>query len=130
MTRLMAFAGAALVLAACSGSDKVEPIGATPTASPTPVAATSASTPQPQVTPTPYHHVPSIYVIVAPGDTLSLIADLYGWSLDAVEAANPQLGPAAGRSFSNIHSGDLVRPPSGSPLPPIPRGWKPQVDTT
>ena len=92
----MAFAGAALVLAACSGSDKVEPIGATPTASPTPVAATSSPTAPPEVTPTPFHHVPSIFVIVASGDTLSLIADLYGWSLDAVEAANPPAGARSG----------------------------------
>src|SRR5216683_1744081 len=94
-TRLIPVAGAALVLSACTGPG-AGPSGAVSTASPTPVAATSSPTAPPEVTPTRFHHVPSIFVIVASGDTLSLIADLYGWSLDAVEAANPPAGARSG----------------------------------
>ncbi len=45
--------------------------------------------------------------IVAPGDTLFSIAQAWGTSLQAVEAANPQAGHPAG-NYGNIRPGDQI----------------------
>jgi LysM repeat protein len=45
--------------------------------------------------------------VVAPGDTLFSIAQAWGTSLQAVEAANPNAGHPSG-NFDNIHPGDEI----------------------
>ena len=55
-------------------------------------------------------HPPKAIHIVAPGDTLFAIAQAWGVSLQAVEAANPQAGHPAG-NFDNIRPGDRIRHP-------------------
>lgn len=55
-------------------------------------------------------HTPKPIHIVAPGDTLFAIAQAWGTSLQAVEAANPQAGHPAG-NFDNIQPGDRIRHP-------------------
>ncbi len=45
--------------------------------------------------------------VVAPGDTLFAIAQAWGTSLQAVEAANPGAGHPPG-NFANIHPGDRI----------------------
>jgi hypothetical protein len=52
---------------------------------------------------------PTIHVVVA-GDTLFAIADGWGVTLHAVEAANPQAGHPAG-NFANIRPGDRIAHP-------------------
>ena len=69
---------------------------------------------------------------VRPGESLSSIANANGLTLAEVEAANPQLGPVAGRSWNVIHSGDhmtltdrsapnplllVTKAPAGPPAP-------------
>jgi LysM repeat protein len=51
---------------------------------------------------------------VRPGDSLSSIAGAHALTLDALEAANPQLGPVSGRNWKLIHPGERVMLPDGS----------------
>lgn len=50
------------------------------------------------------------YVLRA-GDNLDAVAGAHGLSLATLEAANPQLGPVAGRSWSRVDPGDRVTIP-------------------
>jgi LysM repeat protein len=54
--------------------------------------------------------VAATYVVRA-GDSLNALAAAQGVSLAALEAANPQLGPVAGRSWNRIYPGDRVTVP-------------------
>jgi LysM repeat protein len=45
------------------------------------------------------------------GDSLNAVAGSHGMPLDALEAANPQLGPVVGRDWNRIHPGDRVTIP-------------------
>jgi len=54
-----------------------------------------------------------IYV-VQKGDSLSSIAASHGISLEALEAANPQLGPLSGRNWKLIYSTERVTIPDGA----------------
>jgi hypothetical protein len=65
-----------------------------------------ASTPAPASTAGVGHAAKRIHV-VAPGDTLFSIAQAWGTSLRAVEAANPHVGHPAG-NFDNIRPGDQI----------------------
>jgi LysM repeat protein len=51
---------------------------------------------------------------VRSGDSLSKIAAAHSLSLDAIEAANPQLGPLSGRDWKLIHPGEHVMLPDGA----------------
>jgi hypothetical protein len=62
------------------------------------------STPSPKPSPIP---VTKQVHIVAPGDTLFAIAQVWGVCLQAVEAANPNAGHPPG-NFGNIHPGDQI----------------------
>lgn len=66
------------------------------------------------------HKVVASDVIVQPGETLSIIADRLGFSVCAVEAANPGLGPDSGRSFDNLNAGDVIRIPTADAECPHP----------
>jgi LysM repeat protein len=52
--------------------------------------------------------------VVQQGDNLSKIASAHQLSLDAIEAANPQLGPLSGRNWKLIHPGERVMLPDGA----------------
>jgi LysM repeat protein len=51
---------------------------------------------------------------VRSGDSLSSIAAAHSMTLDALEGANPQLGPVSGRNWKLIHPGERVMLPDGS----------------
>jgi LysM repeat protein len=53
--------------------------------------------------------------VVRRGDSLDSIAADQGVSLAALEAANPQLGPVAGRDWNRIYPRDQVTIPGGQP---------------
>jgi lipoprotein-anchoring transpeptidase ErfK/SrfK len=59
-------------------------------------------------------------VIVQPGDSLSMIAGRLGFSVCALEAANPDLGPDGGRSFDSVSAGDIVHVPAAEASCPQP----------
>jgi LysM repeat protein len=52
--------------------------------------------------------------VVRKGDSLSSIASSHGISLEALEAANPQLGPLSGRNWKLIYSSERVTIPDGA----------------
>jgi len=55
----------------------------------------------------------AIYVVQS-GDSLSKIAGAHTLTLQALEAANPQLGPLSGRDWKLIHPGEHVILPDGA----------------
>ena len=52
--------------------------------------------------------------VVQKGESLSTIASAHGVSLEALEAANPQLGPLSGRNWKLIYSNERVNIPDGA----------------
>ncbi len=52
--------------------------------------------------------------VVRPNDSLSSIAIAHSVALADLEAANPQLGPVAGRNWKLIHPGERVTLPDGA----------------
>ena len=57
--------------------------------------------------------------VVQKGDSLSSIASAHALSLDALEQANPQLGPLSGRDWKLIHPDETVVIPDGAAQPPL-----------
>src|ERR1051326_7758763 len=57
--------------------------------------------------------------VVQKGDSLSSIGAAHGIGLDAIEQANPQLGPLSGRDWKLIHPGETVIIPDGAAQPPL-----------
>lgn len=139
--RLVAWGGAVLIAAmsgvgpamnsAGLGEPSSQPIVAAQW--PALVGRSELAPPPPPAAPPPLvTHRQVTDTFVQPGETLGMVADRLGFSLCAVEAANPQLGPDSGRSFDDVSAGDAVHRPSAEASCPQPAyvassAWTPPI---